>query len=160
MPAKTTTFEDAIAIFDRDTLKKTLAQADADRAEFLRRFPRDHWPELRLEDYVLGIEEQPETYCRWIEFKTRSLGSIAGGAARKLLISKRKNEPGWYHAPEYANQHDAWTGIRAGFVRALDLAEADDWDAIGEKRSHREWQGQRVPPGGTRSRGGRISMGA
>ena len=48
------TLSDAIAQFDRSPTSPAAEGYRAQRAEILKRFPLDQWPEMRLEDYALG----------------------------------------------------------------------------------------------------------
>ena len=78
------TLSQAIAQFDRSPTSSAAAGYRAQRAEILRRFSLDQWPEMRLEDYALGQPGVEDTYCYWLEYKSQFMGSIRGGAARKL----------------------------------------------------------------------------
>src|SRR5215210_1419061 len=105
--------------------------AEKERAELLWRFPRERWPELPLAEYAVGQEDSSDTYCRWLEFKAVHLGSIKGGSASKLIIYKRKNEPGWhYDEAAFDSVEAAWSTVRAEFVAAMEAAESADWTAI------------------------------
>jgi 5-methylcytosine-specific restriction protein B len=87
---------------------------------------------MPLEEYARGQEDKDETYCWWLEFNSPNLGSISGGSARKHLVYNRSSDPGWYYPDEYDNAKDAWEAIRAAFLRAFDLAEDGDLEAIDE----------------------------
>jgi 5-methylcytosine-specific restriction protein B len=60
------------------------------------------------------------------------MGSIRGGSARKLIVYKHREKPGWYFPSDYADEQAAWSAVRGGFVRAFDLAGQGRWDAIDE----------------------------
>jgi hypothetical protein len=83
-----------------------------------------------LERYALGLSTHRDTFCKLLEFETPELGSIRGGSARKLLIYKHKDKPGWYFDPTYPDVESAWRAVREAFVQAFSLAEAADWAAI------------------------------
>ena len=85
---------------------------------------------MSLERYALGQENSEDTFCRWMEFRTQHLGSMRGGSARKLLIYKHKDRPGWYFDPEYGDEQSAWLKVREAFVQAFVKAQAGDWDMI------------------------------
>jgi 5-methylcytosine-specific restriction protein B len=99
------------------------ARAEAQRSEVTTRFPLEAWPTMRVEDYALGVGN-PETFCRWMEFKTQDCGGIGGGSAKKHLIFRRASGE-WYFQKKYASLDNAWTAVRDGFVRAFDLAASD-----------------------------------
>jgi 5-methylcytosine-specific restriction protein B len=135
----TEALEQALDGFDRASIAEALTEAEAERKRVLEQFPVTAWPELPLERYALGQEDSEETYCRWLEFRTPYLGSIRGGIARKLIIYKHRNKPGWYFdEATFESVEAAWTAVRAAFVRAIELAAQSAWeeiDALTELRS-------------------------
>lgn len=126
------TFNQAVAQFDRSTRESDRRGYQSQRAEILKRFPREKWPDMALENYALGQAESEDTYCRWLEFKSQSLGSMRGGNARKLIVYKRKDRDGWYFPKEFSNEREAWRRLRSEFVQAFQLAERGDWGRIDE----------------------------
>ena len=124
-------FDEAAREFDPASAKASEHAAEQQREETLRRYPRERWPEMPLEDYALGQADHPENFCRWIERQTDQMGSIRGGSARKLIIYKHADKPGWYFPPSlYADEREAWDGVRAGFVQAFELADQGRWSEI------------------------------
>ena len=124
-------FAEAIAKTQREPLAAEVAGAEAERADLLQRFPREGWETVALADYAIGQEDSANTLCRLLEFQTPHMGSIRGGSARKLIIYKHKNKPGWYYpAPDYSDENDAWENVRAAFIRAFDLADEGRWEEI------------------------------
>jgi 5-methylcytosine-specific restriction enzyme B len=126
------TLDGAIADFDPAAYQAFEHEAEAQRAETLRRYPRESWHEMRLEDYAQGQARNPENFCRWIERQTDQMGSNRGGSARKLIIYKHAEKPGWYFPREYDNEHDAWEAVRGAFLQAFQCADAGRWDEIDE----------------------------
>ncbi|MGA0201533.1 MAG: hypothetical protein ACO3NK_20850, partial [Prochlorotrichaceae cyanobacterium] len=61
--------------------------------QFLQRFPREKLGELTLENYAIG--GKPDSFCHWIEFKTKSLGSVSGGSSDKWGIYWSKKDQDW-----------------------------------------------------------------
>ena len=125
-------FEQAVAEFDPAAFRAFEHEAEAQRQETLRRYPREGWPEMTLEEYAQGQDGNPDNFCRWIERQTDAMGSIRGGAARKLIVYKHRDKPGWYFPPEYEDEHAAWRAVREGFVRAFETADEGRWDEIDE----------------------------
>ena len=126
------TLSEAIAQFDRSSTNRFAEGYRSQRAEILKRFPLDKWPEMRLEDYALGQPEVKDTYCHWLEYKSRWVGGIGGGAAKKLIIYKRKDREGWYFPNGFLNEREAWDRLRSEFLQAFELAARGDWERIDE----------------------------
>ena len=104
--------------------------ASSERKEVTDRFPIDQWPTMPLERYALGQDTSDDTFCQWMEYRSQHLGSIRGGSARKLIIYKHKDKPGWYFDPEYKDEQEAWVAVRQAFVQAFEKAKAGDWNTI------------------------------
>jgi len=85
---------------------------------------------MPLERYALGQDTSDDTFCQWMEYRSQHLGSIRGGSARKLIIYKHKDKPGWYFDPEYKDEQEAWVAVRQAFVQAFEKAKAGDWNTI------------------------------
>ena len=126
------TLSEAVAKFDQSTRESDRRAYHSQRTEILRRFPRDKWPDMPLEDYALGQEAAEDTYCRWLEFKSQALGSMRGGNARKLIVYKRKDQEGWYFPKGFSNEREAWERLRGEFVQAFERAASGDWERIDE----------------------------
>ena len=126
------TLTEAIAQFDRSPTNPVAEGYRSQRAEILKRFPRDQWREMRLEDYALGQPGVEDTYCHWLEFKSQWVGSIRGGSARKLIIYKRRDREGWYFPNVFSGEAEAWARLRSEFVEAFELAAGGDWERIDE----------------------------
>src|SRR5436309_1174087 len=121
-----------LAEFDRTQVADAVRRYDVQRAELLRRFPVDHWPTMRLEEYALGHAGSEDSFCRWMEFKSTDVGSIRGGSARKHIIYQRKDGTGWYFPKQFANEREAWEQLRTEFVQAIRWAGERAWDRVDE----------------------------
>ena len=124
------TLSAAIEKYDRTADSESVQRAKEQLDQVLQRFPRDHWPEMTLDEYALGQESSPENFCRWMEFVTTDLGSVAGGSASKHLIYKHREKPGWYFPSQFDSERDAWEKLRTEFVEAFELASNGTWDEI------------------------------
>lgn len=107
----------ALASYDRALDKEHVAKAERERKDVTDRFPLEQWSVMPLEKYALGQKKSEDTLCRWMEFCTPHVGSIRGGSARKLIIYKHKDKPGWYFDPEYKDEQEAWKKVREAFVQ-------------------------------------------
>jgi 5-methylcytosine-specific restriction protein B len=119
---------DAIAAWDRQAAAPRVREAEALRQSLVAAFSITSWPTLSLENYALGAA--PESFCYWMEYKTPSLGSIAGGSARKHIVYKKTAGPGWYFDPSFKDEVEAWQSVRSGFVEAFQLIESGDYAAV------------------------------
>ena len=122
----------ALAQFDRGSLAERIDTGEAKRAEALERFPLDSWPEMTLDRYALGTEHSQDSFCYWMEWGTRELGSIAGGSAKKHIIFLR-NDGQWSFPANYSSAEEAWEAVRAAWVECFADVEAGRWsdaDAI------------------------------
>ncbi len=130
MPDPPISLEKAVASYDRAVENEFLAAAERERKEAVARFPLNHWPTMPLERYALGQKESEDTFSRWMEFRTQHLGSMRGGSARKHIIYKHKDKPGWYFDPQYRDEQEAWLRVREAFVQAFHDAGVSDWHTI------------------------------
>src|SRR5690242_7477714 len=133
---QTQTIAAALPTWDRVQAREQAAEAEELRHEFIERFPMDRWAELPLDSYALGREVEGGSYCWWLEFKTRPVGSMSGGSAKKHLIWWAKNEGVWRYPKEYGSVEEAWAAVHDGFEQTFQLAsegrfeETDDVIAL------------------------------
>lgn len=120
----------ALEGYDSDAQIENVEAADVQRAAVLERFPRDAWPQMPLDEYALGQSDHPDNFCRWMEFRATDLGSIKGGSARKHHIYFQAKKGQWWFESRYETVEEAWRAVRSGFLEALSLADAGDWNAI------------------------------
>lgn len=99
------------------------------REAFVQRFPREQLSDLTLEEYAIG---KPDSFCYWLEFKTRSLGSVSGGSSSKWGIwwSKGDQEWKWNKAFQCSDPKDAFARIRSGLVSLTNAAASDHFDQL------------------------------
>lgn len=117
--------------FDPPAHDDEIAAAETERAKVLERFPRDAWPSMPVTDYALGQKDRPETFCWWMEFGARHLGSIKGGNAKKHLVYyQRGADRWWYDDRIYDSIEDAWQSVRGAFLRAFELGDAGEFEAV------------------------------
>ncbi len=118
--------------FDRGSHQEQQSRADEQRRQMLGLFPRDAWESMTLTQYAMGQKDVPDSYSKWLEFRTHALGRIGGGSALKHAIYYHR-EDGWtYDSKAYRNEQEAWEAIRSGFVEALELAERGEITAVDE----------------------------
>ncbi len=93
----------AFAAYNAAADQDHLRQGEEERAEILRRFPREAWRDMQLTDYAIGQEDSSHTYCRWVEFQSEHLGSIRGGQSAKLIIYHRKDGSWHYDSAAFSS---------------------------------------------------------
>jgi hypothetical protein len=121
---------EALESFEADSQAAMIESAVVQRGLLLERFPREGWPTMTLDQYALGQADHPESFCRWMEFRTTDIGSIRGGSARKHHIYFRSEAGEWWFEKPYASVEEAWVTVRSGFIEAFRLADEGRWDEI------------------------------
>lgn len=109
--------------------------------EFLARWPESEVERMTLSEYV-GLENK-DTFCQWVETRTRPLGSIKGLTSIKFGIYKRqekkkKNRPKNYrNDDEYSwmprfgtNRKEAFTAVKNEIAQIIRYAASGDFSAI------------------------------
>ncbi|PSR15990.1 hypothetical protein C8255_20210 [filamentous cyanobacterium CCP3] len=99
------------------------------REEFVQRFPRESLPELTLENYAIG---KPDSFCYWIEFKTKGLGSVSGGSSHKwgIFWSKGDQEWKWNKALKSDTAEEAFQKLKTGLLNLIDAAANDQFEQL------------------------------
>ena len=115
------------------------AEANQILVEFLERWPLNVVKEMSLQNYVdVG---NPDTFCQWVETKTRKLGSIKGYTSIKFGIYKRKspNEKpqNYINGEEYSwakgfgeNRSQAFEHVKSELIKIIRYAETGDFEKI------------------------------
>jgi MoxR-like ATPase len=121
----------ALDEYDPDAWEASLVEAEEQRAQLLKLFPKEGWPSMTLDRYALGQAEYPDNFCRWMEFVTTELSSMRGGNAKKHLIYFQAGTgEWWFNERLYDDVDEAWQAVHQGFLDALELAEAGKWSEI------------------------------
>jgi predicted RNA-binding protein with PUA-like domain len=105
------------------------------REEFVRRFPKDKITELTLEDYALGLNEDRNNFCYWLERKTRDLGSILGGSVAKFGVWFGSDGQ-WHWVKRYKSAENALSQIKTGLstlISAVEESRFGELDGIGKE---------------------------
>ncbi len=106
------------------------------REEFVRRFPKEKLGEMTLGEYAVGKGDN-DSFSYWLEYKTKNLGRIGGGSAKKTGVWWSKSEDAWHWNHDlYRSPDEAHLRIRDGLVRLIKATEQgrlDELDKIGEE---------------------------
>jgi predicted RNA-binding protein with PUA-like domain len=123
------------------------AELEELREEFVRRFPKDKLGELTLEQYALGLEGYRDSFCYWLEFKSKDLGRIGGTSTKHGVWYSEK---GWrWNKKLYQTPEEALFHIKKSLVALVNAAEQghfDELDNIGRDQHGRLGFGLRCKP--------------
>ncbi|MEB3120065.1 MAG: EVE domain-containing protein [Snowella sp.] len=103
------------------------------RDEFNQRFPKEKLDQLTLEDYALGNPDiHPHSFCQFIEFEAKELGSIAGGSASKhgVYWSKADNNWRWDKFFKSSTAEKAFEQIKMGFIKLVESIRQGKFDEL------------------------------
>lgn len=107
--------------------------------EFLERWTIDNVKKLKLEEYV-GLGNK-DTFCQWVETKTRMLGSIKGMTSIKFGIYERndasKKPKNYINDDKYSwlqtygeNRKIAFENTKQDIIKIIQLAEVGKFELI------------------------------
>ena len=107
--------------------------------QFIKRFPLESLGSMTLEQYT--DLHRSNSFCYWIEFKTRYLGSIAGGSSFKFGIYRYANKPisdkvqfdgqyAWYKWLNVDTAEDAFKIVHSAIVEIAEAASKGDFATV------------------------------
>lgn len=107
--------------------------------EFLERWDIDTIKSMTLEQYVSVGDK--DTFCQWLETKTKALGSIKGINSSKFGIYKRSdpnaNPKNLVNGTHYSwqryygqNRNEAFQNVKAEILRIIEYSENGDFEKI------------------------------
>lgn len=111
--------------------------------QFIKRFPIESLSTMTLEQYT--DLNRADSFCYWIEFKTRRLGSIAGGSSFKFGIYRYANRPvskriqsdekyAWYRWFKVETAEAAFNIVRNAIVEVANAAKQGNYKAVDENK--------------------------
>lgn len=114
--------------------------ADAQRGEFLERFPLESLPNLKLNDYVIGSKAKG-TFCYWAEPGTDMWARIMGASATKfgIYFGKTNKDPTkrYRYTKKFAGdlplegaQAQVYKNVHTQLLNLLDRGRALDFLAV------------------------------
>ena len=98
---------------------------------------------------MLGHDAFKDSFCYWLETKTRELGSISGGSASKFGIYWSQEDNNWRYNKIYENADDAREKLTNGIATLVEAAQekqSDELDAIGRKLLGKQSYSMRIKP--------------
>lgn len=116
------------------------------REEFVRRFPKEGLAGLTLEEYALGHEGSRDSFCYWLEFKTKRLGHMGGNVSK---FGVWMGNDGWRWNKMYEDAEDALMRIKGGLsalVESVEQGNFEKLDRIGEEQIGQWRYGLRCKP--------------
>jgi len=104
------------------------------REEFVSRFPKEKLGEMTLEQYALGLDNFPDSFCRWLEFRTKALGGMRGGNVGKHGVWWSRKEKSWRWNQRFGadNAEIALAQIKRGLAALAKAVEEKRFDALDE----------------------------
>ncbi|MCI1732988.1 MAG: EVE domain-containing protein [Bacteroidales bacterium] len=109
--------------------------------DFQTAFPKGKLTDMTLEQYT-NLEKK-DSFCYWLESKTKELGSISGGSSFKFGIYEYKNKPdlddprivsddkyAWYRKYNCNTSEEAFKFVRSVIVKIAKCAESGDFETI------------------------------
>src|SRR5688500_1832487 len=84
------------------------------RDDFVHQFPKDQLCSLSKEQYALGHPDSKDSFCYWLEWETRTLGSVSGGNVSKWGLWWDKNMGDWRYNRGFASADDALATLVGG----------------------------------------------
>jgi 5-methylcytosine-specific restriction protein B len=109
--------------------------------EFLQAFPLEQLPEMTLEQYT--DLKRDNSFCYWVESKTKNLGSIGGGSSYKFGIYEYNNTPTedsntfihdekytWYKKYKKSSSAEAFELVRNAIVKIANFANSGQFEEI------------------------------
>jgi 5-methylcytosine-specific restriction endonuclease McrBC GTP-binding regulatory subunit McrB len=115
---------------------ETITQSENDRLAFIQKFPLEKLKDLKIDEFVLGTDEN--SFCYWLEFKKIGFG-IGGGNASKFGIYRTKNKEetvyatGYGKNKTYLNNQAAeayFSDLIRNILNALDYTSSEKIDQI------------------------------
>lgn len=107
------------------------------REAFVQQFPRDQIRSMSKEQYALGTTSSKNSFCYWLEWKTRILGSVSGGSVTKWGLWWDKDKSDWSFNRGFQNADDAAAKLVGGvadLIAAVEAGRFHDLDTIADKQ--------------------------
>lgn len=104
------------------------AEAEKLRQEFVKKFPPNQLSKMTLDEYALGSGNRDDSFCKWIEFKTKTLGRISGFSTMHGVYFNKKK--GWVFDRQYKTKEAAFKAVKEGLVRLIEYANDDEFSKL------------------------------
>jgi len=111
----------AAAVADFSYTEEEKIAEETLRREFWERFPAANLSSMTQEQYCLGLEPKENSFCYWLEFKTRRLGGMGGGTAYKFIIFFSQEQREYVFSGKYSTAEQAFSTVKSGLLGLLRL---------------------------------------
>jgi hypothetical protein len=104
--------------------------------EFLDRFPRNKIAQMSLEEYALGHKDYKDSFCYWLEWRLKELGSVRGGSSAKWGVWWDAGDNKWRANKYFGDAESAIQITRTNLDKLLTAAAEnrfDELDKIGDQ---------------------------
>jgi hypothetical protein len=113
----------------RRSRRKAYDEAVSLREAFLKRFPEKALPNLSLESYSIGNKDK-NSFCYWVELRTRILGDIRGATAIKFRVYFDKESGKYVFQKHYSSAKDALADTLGLITSLLAAVRKGDWNGV------------------------------
>ncbi|MFZ5803801.1 MAG: McrB family protein [Acidobacteriota bacterium] len=102
------------------------------REEFVQRFPKERIRDLTLKEFAVGLGPENESFCYWLEFKTKALGSISGGTVSKFWVwwDAKGQKWNWIRYARANSPEEALFQVLTRIQSAVELAEKGEFEQL------------------------------
>lgn len=126
----TSAIRELVQKYDGDQEDPLLEKCEELHKTFLSKWPLAKLAEvLTLENYVIGTGGT-DTFCYWVERKTRSLGSILGSKSDKFKVYFDKEKQDYKWIKGHSSAIEAFEFTKREILKILDSAHNDDFVSI------------------------------
>ncbi len=119
------------------------------RQNFIIAFPLDALTSITKYRYALGHPSLKDSFCHWLEYETKELGSLGKHFFTKWGLWWSQEIGWWRHSGRYDDPDDALHRIMAGIVELVETAKRGEFeklDALGSMSLGRRSNSLRIKP--------------
>jgi 5-methylcytosine-specific restriction enzyme B len=100
------------------------------REAFVQQFPKEQLRSLTKEQYSLGHNQSKQSFCYWLEWKTRTLGSVSGGSVAKWGLWWDKDSSDWKYNRVFKDADTALEKLTGGVADLVAAVEAGRFEEL------------------------------
>lgn len=115
--------------------KKELSRLEEMTAHFIRKFPIDAIPSMKMEDYIIGYGDN-DNFCHWLERRMVEIGNMRGATSFKfgLYFGRTKSDPidKFRYRKRFTgiDEQEVYRNVNQEIVKLLDAGKSKNLDAL------------------------------